>query len=71
MDYSEKELLAGMCNCYETCHEDFEGTVRMVARARGITEEEVKPRLLSIRERYGSTGEYAKLRTRLPKAFPL
>jgi hypothetical protein len=71
MDYAEKELLTGMCNCYETCREDFEGTVRMVARARNLTEDEVRSRLSSIKERYGSTSEYSELRARLPKAFPL
>ena len=31
-----------MCNCYATCGADFENTVRMVSRARGLKSDDVK-----------------------------
>ncbi|MCL5404457.1 MAG: hypothetical protein M1125_01280 [Candidatus Marsarchaeota archaeon] len=71
MDERENELMHGMVNCYNTCHEDFEGTVHMVARARGLSEKEAKAILEKIREEYGTTGEYKSLRSKLPKDFPL
>lgn len=71
MEEVERELLNGMCNCYAACHEDFEGTVRMVAHARGLSGAEVKSRLASIKEKYSKTNEYAELRASLPKEFLL
>lgn len=60
-----------MGNCYDACGEDFENTVRMVGRARGLTPEEVKGRLATIKEESGETAEYRELRARLPEEFPL
>ena len=70
-DATEAELLTGMCNCYETCREGFEGTVRMVARARGLGSEEAKRRLFSMKAKYASSEDYKRLRARLPAEFPL
>ncbi|MEM3227728.1 MAG: hypothetical protein QXR58_00190 [Candidatus Micrarchaeaceae archaeon] len=71
MNAKERELLTGMVNCYNTCHEDFEGTVRMVASARKLKPEKVKSMLSRIALKYGSSDEYAALRKKLPKEFPL
>lgn len=71
MEEAELELLNGMCNCYATCHEDFEGTVRMVARARSLSSAEVKNRLESMKERYSKTKQYEEFRLRLPESFPV
>ena len=67
----ERELLAGMGNCYASCHEDFEETVRMVGDARGLTVDQVKRILEDIRGKYGADADYLRLRGRLPKDFPL
>jgi len=69
MTPSERELLQGMVNCYNTCHADFEDTVGMVGSARGLSPEEVKEILARLRERGGA--EYEELRSRLPDTFPL
>ena len=67
----ERELLTGMGNCYSSCHEDFEETVRMVGDARDLTVDQLKKMLEDIREKYGRETDYQKLRGRLPKDFPL
>ena len=59
----------GMVNCYNTCHEDFEHTVHMVARARGLTDEKVKSMLKKIKEESRDSEEYLSLRSRLPNDF--
>ena len=69
MTPSERELLQGMVNCYNTCHADFEDTVGMVGSARGLSLEEVKEILTRLREAGGT--EYKELRSRLPDTFPL
>lgn len=71
VDEADWELLQGMGNCYEVCGEDFENTVRMVARSRGLTTEEVRQRLRRIKEEVGETEEYRRLRSRMPEDFPL
>jgi hypothetical protein len=60
-----------MCNCYATCGDDFENTVRMVGRVRGLKSDDVKQILKRIREDHGHEDEYKKLRSRLPSDFPL
>jgi len=67
----ERELMTGMGNCYASCHEDFEETVRMVGDARDLTVDEVKRMLDDIRGKYGADVDYQRLRGRLPKDFPL
>lgn len=63
------ELLQGMCNCYSVCGEDFEGTVRMVAGARGRTRDDVKEALARLAREHGGEQEYMALRKRLPAEF--
>jgi hypothetical protein len=63
--------MTGMGNCYASCHEDFERTVEMVSDARGLTVDQVKMTLIEIRGKYGSDADYQKLRSHLPKEFPL
>jgi len=60
-----------MGNCYSACGADFENTVRMVANARGLTENKVKEILERLKKLYGGEEEYVKLRNRLPKDFPM
>jgi hypothetical protein len=67
----ERELLTGMGNCYASCHEDFDETVRMVGDARGLTVDHVKKMLEDIREKSRGEADYQRLRGRLPKDFPL
>jgi hypothetical protein len=43
----------------------------MVGDARGLTVDEVKKMLEDIRGRYAADLDYQRLRTRLPKEFPL
>lgn len=71
MDPTDRELLRGMGNCYRACREDYEATVRMVARARGLEPEWVKDRLAWLRDTYGSSDVYQRLRARMPDDFPL
>jgi hypothetical protein len=59
-----------MGNCYATCHADFEGTVKMVGNARGLSEDEVKAMLKQVKERHGNDEDYKALRKRLPEDFP-
>jgi hypothetical protein len=66
----DHELLQGMRNCYLTCGEDFEGTVGMVARARGRDPEDVKKALARIAKDHGTDPEYRNLRASLPAEFP-
>lgn len=70
MTPTEEELLTGMGNCFEACHEDFEGTVEMVSGYRHLTPDEVRARLLAIRETSGGDALYQRLRRRLPPEFP-
>ncbi|MDA4128922.1 MAG: hypothetical protein OK422_05670 [Thaumarchaeota archaeon] len=65
----EHELLRGMCNCYSSCGDDFENTVRMVANARGLGPDAVKATLVEIAKKYSDTPEYRELRSRLPAEF--
>jgi hypothetical protein len=67
----ERELLQGMGNCFAVCGEDFEGTTRMVASARGLEQDEVIQTLKIMRKNYGGDQDYKELRTRLPEDFPL
>ena len=71
MDERENELMHGMVNCYNTCHEDFEHTVHMVASSRGLTEEKVKSMLKKIKEESKDSKEYLLLRLKLPKDFDI
>jgi hypothetical protein len=68
---SERELLQGMGNCFDACHDDFDGTVRMVAGARRRTPEDVIATLRRMRERYGADSDYLGLRRRFPAEFPV
>ncbi len=60
-----------MGNCYFVCHADFDETVRMVGRSRGLSPEEVKEILLRAREQYEQDPDYKRLRSRLPEDFPV
>lgn len=71
VDEADRELLQGMGNCFEVCGDDFEHTVRMVARSRGLSPAEVKARLTYLKETLGDTPAYRRLRSRLPREFPL
>ena len=70
VDEADWELMEGMVNCYATCREDFENTVRMVAAARGLRRSDVKKRIIRIRKEVGETAEFMALRTQLPEEFP-
>lgn len=63
--------MTGMGNCYASCHADFEDTVLMVSGARNLTPERVKEMLEDIRENNSGDADYQRLRSRLPKDFPL
>jgi len=69
MSPKERELLQGMVNCYNTCHANFEETIRMVSSARGLTGDEVKATLQRLKQ--AGSEEYRALRGRLPSDFPL
>lgn len=71
MDPRDRELLTGMGNCYAACHEDFEGTVDMVAGARHRTSDDVRQTLRSMGGRYAADPDYRTLRARLPPEFPI
>jgi hypothetical protein len=68
---TERELLTGMGNCYEACHDDFEATVGMVAGNRRRTPDDVKATLRSMKERFSSDPDYQRLRARVPSEFPI
>lgn len=70
MNDRDRELLTGMGNCYEACHEDFESTVGMVSSSRRRTSDEVKQTLARLRMEFGRDPEYQALRGRLPAEFP-
>jgi hypothetical protein len=70
VDPRDRELLTGMGNCYEACHEDFEGTVDMVAGARRRSSDDVRQTLWNMKARYSADPEYRTLRARLPPEFP-
>jgi hypothetical protein len=67
----ERELLTGMGNCYEACHDDFEATIGMVSGSRRRTAEDVIATLRDLKERYGEDPEYQELRRRFPAEFPV
>lgn len=67
----ERELLQGMCKCYSVCGADFEGTVSMVAGARGLDTQEAKKTLRAMKKKYRNDPEYGELRRRLPEDFPI
>jgi hypothetical protein len=67
----ERELLEGMGNCFDACHDDFVGTIRMVAGARRRTPDDVIATLRRLRERYAADPEYGELRSRFPAEFPV
>lgn len=67
----ELELLNGMCNCYSVCGADFEDTIRMVGRSRGLEPKQVREILDRIKETHSDEREYLDLRKRLPADFPL
>jgi hypothetical protein len=67
----ERELLTGMGNCYEACHDDFEATIGMVSGSRRRSPEDVIATLRDLKERYGSDPEYLELRQRFPAEFPV
>lgn len=67
----ELNVFQGMVACYRNCRANFEETVRMVGRARGLSSNEVKDMLTIMKEKSGDTPEYKKLRNKLPKEFPM
>ena len=67
----EHELLKAMGDCYQTCYEDFEETLRMISGWRGYTTDEVKGILLEMKKKYSNDPKYIKLRDRFPKEFPV
>lgn len=64
------ELLRGMCNCFATCREDFDNTVKMVAGARGLAPEFVKGDLKRMSVDYSDDPHFQELRRLLPSEFP-
>jgi hypothetical protein len=70
MTPKEKELVQGMCNCYSSCGDNFENTVWMVARARGLSSEKVMATLSEVSGRCSNDDDYRELRRRLPAEFP-
>ncbi len=66
----ERELLTGMGNCFEACHEDFESTVEMVAGNRHRTTDDVKETLRQMASHFAADPDYQRLRGRLPREFP-
>ena len=66
----DRELMEGMCNCYSACGEDYDGTVRMVAGARGRTSAEVKETLARLAKDNANDIGFRELRNRLPSNFP-
>ena len=71
MDEKELELLSALGNCYQTCHENFEESLKMISGWRGFTTEEVKAILTEVKKKYSQTDEYKKLRKRFPTEFPV
>ena len=71
MNDKELELLTAVGNCYNTCHEDFEATLKMISGWRGYTTEEVKQILLEVKRIYSQDSTYIKLRKEFPKEFPI
>ena len=71
MDEQEHELLKAMGDCYLTCYEDFEESLRMISGWRGYTTDEVKNILLKMKNKYKNDPVYVKLRERFPKEFPV
>lgn len=67
----ERELLTGMGNCYEACHEDFDGTIGMVSDSRHRTREDVIEALRRMKQAYGADPDYRQLRARIPTEFPI
>jgi transposase len=67
----DRELLTGMGNCYEACHEDFEHTIEMVAGNRHRTPGDVMENLRQMREQFATDPEYQRLRGRFPADFPV
>jgi hypothetical protein len=70
MTPKDLELLRGMCNCYATCREDFDGTVKMVASARGLEPEFVRGALKRMSVEYSNDPRFQELRNILPSEFP-
>ena len=71
MDNKEHELLKAMGDCYNTCKENYEETLRMISGWRGYTTEEVKAILIKMKSKYSNDPEYISLRKRFPKEFPV
>ncbi len=69
MDELEASIIKGMENCYRACHEDFANTVHMVARARGLEDEQVTEALRRARDE--NSEEYRRMKSSLPKDFPI
>jgi hypothetical protein len=71
MEPLEYELLKAAVNCYNTCMEDFENTVKMISDARNLDSEEVKKILMRLKDKYRNDPDYVMLRSRLPSDFPV
>jgi hypothetical protein len=67
----DRELLTGMGNCFEACHEDFDRTIDMVAGNRHRTPDDVKENLRQLRVQFATDPEYQRLRGRFPADFPV
>lgn len=70
MREGEIELLTGMRNCYASCGDNFDNTVRMVANARGLDPEYVKVTLRKMSKQYSGDADYRRLRKEIPDDFP-
>lgn len=62
--------MTGMGNCYEACHASFEETLEMVGGNRGLTPDQVREMLRTVRLRDAADPEFQRLRGRLPAEFP-
>lgn len=68
VDPKLEDVIRGMVNCYRTCGENFENTVGMVARNRGLTPNQVKQMLKMIKDEFPDV--YQRYRVKLPADFP-
>ena len=71
MDPVDRELMEGMGNCYAACHASFEETIEMVSGSRRRSPEDVIASLKRLRDQFGATDEYRRLRARFPAGFPV
>ena len=71
MNDEELELFTAVGNCYQTCKENYEETLKMISGWRGYTTQDAHNILVEVKKKYGATDDYQKLRGRFPKDFPI